>query len=159
MLYINHPEMNAIANIEAPNDEAVASMAGIVKASGMFDDLNWYRAFDADEFCSTAENYDGDCSVLASEIESDGEVFSADPSYAKGACSIDTVEMAETGVFAIQEGGSLSINGLEVTMLDGAPQEILSDGMKVATINSYENWEGDLDIVGCDNTELVLISC
>ena len=49
MLYINHPEMNAIANIEAPNDEAVASMAGIVKASGMFDDLNWYRAFDAGE--------------------------------------------------------------------------------------------------------------
>ena len=49
MLYINHPEMNAIANIEAPNDEAVASMAGIVKASGMFDDLNWYRAFDAEE--------------------------------------------------------------------------------------------------------------
>jgi len=49
MLYINHPEMNAIANIEAPNDEAVASMAGIVKASGMFDDLNWYRAFDARE--------------------------------------------------------------------------------------------------------------
>ena len=47
MLYINHPEMNAIANIEAPNDEAVASMAGIVKASGMFDDLNWSRAFDA----------------------------------------------------------------------------------------------------------------
>ena len=44
MLYINHPEMNAIAN-----DEAVASMAGIVKASGMFDDLNWYRAFDAGE--------------------------------------------------------------------------------------------------------------
>ena len=49
MLYINHPEMNAIANIEAPNDESVASMAGIVKASGMFDDLNWYRAFDAGE--------------------------------------------------------------------------------------------------------------
>tara|TARA_B100000003_G_scaffold159405_1_gene145104 strand:- start:1589 stop:1972 length:384 start_codon:yes stop_codon:yes gene_type:complete len=49
MLYINHPEMNAIAYIEAPNDEAVASMAGIVKASGMFDDLNWYRAFDAGE--------------------------------------------------------------------------------------------------------------
>ena len=24
-------------------------MAGIVKASGMFDDLNWYRAFDAGE--------------------------------------------------------------------------------------------------------------
>ena len=33
----------------SPNDEAVASMAGIVKASGMFDDLNWYRAFDAGE--------------------------------------------------------------------------------------------------------------
>ena len=49
MLYINDPEMNAIAYIEAPNDEAVASMAGIVKASGMFDDLNWYRAFDAGE--------------------------------------------------------------------------------------------------------------
>ena len=49
MLYINHPEMNAIANIAAPNVEAVASMAGIVKASGMFDDLNWYRAFDAGE--------------------------------------------------------------------------------------------------------------
>ena len=49
MLYINHPEMNAIAFIEAPNDETVASIAGIVKASGMFDDLNWYRAFDAGE--------------------------------------------------------------------------------------------------------------
>ena len=49
MLYINHPEMNAIAFIEAPNDEAVASMTGIIKASGNFDDLNWYRAFDAEE--------------------------------------------------------------------------------------------------------------
>jgi len=49
MLYINHPEMNAIAFIEGPNDEAVASMTGIIKASGMFDDLNWYRAFDAGE--------------------------------------------------------------------------------------------------------------
>ena len=49
MLYINHPEMNAIALIEAPDDQTVASIAGIVKASGMFDDLNWYRAFDAKE--------------------------------------------------------------------------------------------------------------
>ena len=49
MLYINHPELNAIAFIEGPNDEAVASMTGIIKASGMFDDLNWYRAFDAGE--------------------------------------------------------------------------------------------------------------
>ena len=49
MLYTNHPEMNAIAFIEGPNDEAVASMTGIIKASGMFDDLNWYRAFDAGE--------------------------------------------------------------------------------------------------------------
>ena len=24
-------------------------MTGIIKASGMFDDLNWYRAFDAGE--------------------------------------------------------------------------------------------------------------
>ena len=35
--------------LEGPNDEAVASMTGIIKASGMFDDLNWYRAFDSGE--------------------------------------------------------------------------------------------------------------
>ena len=38
MLYLNHP-----------NEEAVAPMTGIIKASGMFDDLNWYRAFDSGE--------------------------------------------------------------------------------------------------------------
>ena len=47
MLYLNHPEISAVALIEGPNDEAVASMTGIIKASGMFDDLNWYRAFDS----------------------------------------------------------------------------------------------------------------
>tara|TARA_Y200000002_G_C22352461_1_gene525624 strand:+ start:299 stop:649 length:351 start_codon:yes stop_codon:yes gene_type:complete len=49
MLYLNHPEISAVALLEAPNDEAVASMTGIIKASGMFDDLNWYRAFDSGE--------------------------------------------------------------------------------------------------------------
>ena len=49
MLYLNHPEISAVALIEGPNDEAVASMTGIIKASGMFDDLNWYRAFDSGE--------------------------------------------------------------------------------------------------------------
>ena len=49
MLYLNHPEISAVAILEGPNDEAVASMTGIIKASGMFDDLNWYRAFDSGE--------------------------------------------------------------------------------------------------------------
>ena len=49
MLYLNHPEISAVALIEGPNDEAVAAMTGIIKASGMFNDLNWYRAFDSSE--------------------------------------------------------------------------------------------------------------
>ena len=50
MLWLNHPDMHVCLHLTAPSDEAVSAMCGIVRSSGNFDKLDWFRAFDSQEF-------------------------------------------------------------------------------------------------------------
>ena len=49
-LYLNHPDFDFLATIEAENDEMVAAATNLVYASGSFTSMNWFRAFEAEEW-------------------------------------------------------------------------------------------------------------
>jgi hypothetical protein len=106
--------------------------------------------FDADAFCSTIDNYDGDCADLAAEQASDLEAMFPSWTQAKGACVVTDDEYA-VNTATLQSDGNLNVGGFTITMVGGSPTAITgNDGKIFATINSFENVEGEIDITGCD---------
>ena len=49
-LYFNHSDFDVLVTIEAENDEIVAAATNLVYASGAFNFITWFRAFEADEW-------------------------------------------------------------------------------------------------------------
>ena len=50
MLWLNHPDMHVCLHLTAPSDEAVSAMCGIARVTGNFAKVDWFRAFDSQEF-------------------------------------------------------------------------------------------------------------
>ncbi|MDC1023376.1 GYD domain-containing protein [Alphaproteobacteria bacterium] len=49
-LYLNHPDFDFLCTIEAESDEIVAAATNLVYASGSFNSINWFRAFEAEDW-------------------------------------------------------------------------------------------------------------
>ena len=106
-------------------------------------------AFDTDAFCASVE-YDGDCTALASELAADLAAMQDTWVNNKADCIIEDLERSVDSV-EVSDNGNLDIGGFIVTMVDGAPTSFINpeDDSVMATINSFEDWTGDLDISGC----------
>ena len=49
-LYLNHPDYDFMAVVKAENDEGMAAATNLIYASGAFSSLNWFKAFEAEEW-------------------------------------------------------------------------------------------------------------
>ena len=49
-LYLNSPDFDFIGVIKGQNDEDIAAACNLIYASGSFSSINWFRAFEADQW-------------------------------------------------------------------------------------------------------------
>jgi len=108
--------------------------------------------FDADAFCAHIDGYDGDCAALAIVQEADRDAMAEAWASNKAVCSVEDFGVS-TGSASLNKDGNLSMGGFTVSMVNGSPTAILGgDGSVMATINSFENVEGEISITGCDDS-------
>mmetsp|Transcript_12856 Transcript_12856/g.23527 ORF Transcript_12856/g.23527 Transcript_12856/m.23527 type:complete len:424 (+) Transcript_12856:40-1311(+) len=105
---------------------------------------------DADEYCSTATGYDGDCATVAAELTADVESMAAAWAGNKAGCVVEDAAVTVSAVKTVSDG-NLEVAGFFVLMVDGVPTSIVdaeSDEI-IATIDSIEDWSEDISVVGC----------
>jgi hypothetical protein len=107
---------------------------------------------DVDAFCAEVGDVpEGtDCATLAAETAADTAVIRQELSSHTGSCSSEDVPVGIDHAI-LAENGNIMVGGFRVKMVDGVPAAILDGetGEVVATVNSIEEVEGDLDISGC----------
>lgn len=131
----------------------VEEWASNIKYTYMVPDMDTdMDEMDVDAFCAEVGDVpEGtDCATLAAETAADTAVIRQELSSYTGSCSS---EEASAGIdhVVVADNGNIMVGGFRVKMVDGVPAAILDGetGEVVATVNSIEEVEGDLDISGC----------
>lgn len=113
-------------------------------------------AADKVSWCADVADYDGDCNTLHEVSAADSSAMAVEHYEDKEYCVSETWAAPKFSAVMDSASGTLSVGGFTVKFTDGVPTHIMvppetlgGEYTVMATINSFEDYEGFISIVGC----------